>query len=62
MKKENTSIISSAQKIEKKCRTCKYHDDFSWACFNGDSDERGDFTDNEMHCEHWKNKGETGSK
>lgn len=52
----------SSQIIEKKCLNCKYHDDYSWACFNGDSDERGDFTDNEMHCEHWENKGEVSSK
>lgn len=25
------------------CSDCKYHDDFSWVCFNGDSPHRGDF-------------------
>ena len=37
-----------------KCKTCKWHDDFS--CSNGLSDEVADFTDNEMHCRHWEAK------
>lgn len=39
-----------------KCKTCKWHDDFSWVCSNGLSDEVADFTDNEMHCRHWEAK------
>lgn len=38
----------------KKCKTCKWHDDFSWACCNGDSDECADFTDNDYVCSHWE--------
>lgn len=39
-----------------KCSFCKYHDDFTWTCSNGDSDERGDFTDDEMSCSHWEKR------
>lgn len=37
------------QKIIKKvkndidCKDCKWHDEFSWACCNGDSEYRADF-------------------
>lgn len=33
-----------------KCKNCKYHDDFSWVCFNGESEHRGDFTDDDDSC------------
>ena len=26
-----------------KCEGCKWHDSFTWVCFNGDSEHRGDF-------------------
>lgn len=25
------------------CKDCKWHDEFSWACCNGDSEHRADF-------------------
>ena len=25
------------------CKDCKWHDEFSWACCNGDSEYRADF-------------------
>ena len=28
---------------ENSCKGCIYHDDFSWACGNGNSEYRGDF-------------------
>ena len=40
--------------MEKCCGTCKWHDDFSWACFNGDSENCADFTDPEDSCECWE--------
>lgn len=43
---------------EKKCETCKYHDDFSWVCFNGLSPDRADFTDNDSCCDEWEKKDE----
>jgi hypothetical protein len=36
------------------CRTCKYHDDFTWACFNGDSIHRADFTNDDFVCDAWE--------
>ena len=41
------------------CRNCKYHDSFSWVCFNGNSPKRADFTDNDDSCEEWENDRET---
>jgi hypothetical protein len=38
----------------KSCKTCKWHDDFSWACFNGDSENRADFTSNDDKCDFWE--------
>lgn len=39
--------------MEQKCKTCKWHDDFSWVCFNGDSENVADFTDNEDSCKEY---------
>lgn len=45
---------------DKSCKTCKWHDDFTWACFNGDSPNRADFTDNDDLCGEWaENDGKT---
>lgn len=41
-----------------KCETCAYHDDFSWVCFNPESKNRADFTDNENTCDRWTNREE----
>lgn len=38
------------------CRTCRYHDDFSWVCFNGDSEYRADFTNPEWSCSKWEKR------
>lgn len=35
---------------KRKCGNCEYHDDFTGACFNSNSDHRADFTDNEFVC------------
>ena len=40
---------------DKCCRTCKYHDDFTWACFNGDSVRKGDYTHADHYvCDEWE--------
>lgn len=39
---------------ERTCKTCKWHDDFSWVCFNGDSPHCADFTDNDSICKQWE--------
>lgn len=36
------------------CEFCKWHDDFSWVCFNPESEKRSDFTDNEDSCTEWE--------
>lgn len=40
------------------CKTCAYHDDWTHACFNPDSDDRADFTDNEHMCKCWTSREE----
>lgn len=38
------------------CKNCKYHDDFSWVCFNPESEKRADFTDNKDSCTEWESR------
>ena len=35
------------------CERCKYFEDFSWVCFNGDSPYCADFTEPEFSCKEW---------
>lgn len=37
-------------------RIAKKHDDFTWVCFNGDSEYCADFTEPECCCEFWEGK------
>lgn len=37
-----------------KCETCAYHDDWTWACFNPEADDRADFTDESHVCDCWE--------
>lgn len=39
---------------EKCCKACKKHDDFTWVCFNGDSEHCADFTEPDCVCEFWE--------
>lgn len=39
---------------KKCCGSCKWHEDFTWACFNGNSPNCADFTDPEDSCECWE--------
>lgn len=32
------------------CKNCKWHDSFTWACCNGDSENCADFMDNDNWC------------
>lgn len=45
-----------AESTAKRCGNCKYWDDFTGVCWNGDSDERADFTDCEFVCKWHKFK------
>lgn len=38
------------------CETCKYHDDWTWVCFNPEAEDRADFTDNEHKCDCWTSR------
>lgn len=44
------------QSAEKNCKSCKWHDEFTWACFNGSSPDRADFTDDMHFCGEWEAK------
>lgn len=39
---------------EKTCGTCMFHNDFSWACCNGDSPYVAEFMDDRNSCGYWK--------
>lgn len=38
------------------CKSCKWHDDFTWVCFNGGSPDAADFTDDAHTCAGWEAK------
>lgn len=50
----SVGFMSEKIKIDLKCRTCKYHDSYSWACCNADSSYVADFTDDEDWCSHYE--------
>lgn len=41
---------------EKRCATCKWHDDFCSACCNSDSEHCADFTLSHEVCEKWEER------
>lgn len=44
--------------LGKSCLSCRWHDGFSWTCYNGLSEYRADFTDPEDSCECWEERTE----
>lgn len=48
--------------MEKECFTCAWHDNFSWVCFNGNSEHRADFTDPEDSCPAWEERKDEDEK
>lgn len=42
--------------MEKTCETCKWWEEFNWACCNGDSEYCADFTEPGHVCECWEEK------
>lgn len=46
---------------KKCCRNCAYHDDFSWVCFNGDSEECAGVTNNDFVCDKWEVKNDSSN-
>lgn len=55
---EMAKLYLDTIKDKKCCKTCRWHDDFSWVCFNPESEKRADFTDNGYCCECWEEKKE----
>lgn len=51
---EMAKLYLDSIKQEKCCATCAYHDDWTWVCFNPDSDDRADFTDETYVCDCWR--------
>ena len=39
---------------EKCCKNFRRHDDFTWVCFNGDSEHCADFTEPDCVCKFWE--------
>lgn len=44
--------------MDKCCKTCKFHDDYTWVCFNPDSIHRADFTNNDYVCDKWESSND----
>lgn len=42
--------IKDCYQPERTCGTCRWHDDFSWVCFNGESPNCADFTNTDDTC------------
>ena len=53
--RENRESIDRCIKAQV-CEFCKWHDDFSWVCFNGESEKRADFTNNDDCCIEWESR------
>ena len=52
-KRRKLHLLGAEAHRKRKCSTCKYHEDFIGACFNGDSENCADFTSDEDTCKHW---------
>lgn len=46
------------KKNEKNCGNCRWHEDFTGACFNGDSPNAADFTSDSESCTEYEQKEE----
>ncbi len=38
------------------CNSCSWHEDFTGACYSGDSDYRANFTDSDFVCDKWEER------
>ena len=45
-------------RMDKRCATCRWYEDFQGVCCNGDSEYRADFTEPEDGCECWEGRNE----
>ena len=46
--------MKNCEKNLRICKNCKWHDNFTGVCFNGDSEYRADFTESKFKCELWE--------
>ena len=53
---EMAKLYLDTIKEKKCCKNCKWHDDFSWVCFNGESEECAGVTNNDFVCDKWEEK------
>lgn len=44
--------------MNKRCATCDWYEDYQGVCFNGDSEWRADFRDDNDKCEKWEERNE----
>lgn len=44
--------------MENVCCTCRWHEGYTWICFNGESPNCADMTDPEATCECWEARTE----
>ena len=49
--RDNILYISENLKC---CKTCRWHEDYTWVCCNGYSPNVADITDNDDCCEEWE--------
>lgn len=49
-------------RTEPSCCSCRWHDAFSWVCFNGLSERRADITDPEDNCKEWEKREDDDRK
>lgn len=48
--------MKKQKRYENQCKTCNYHDDWTWVCFNPESEKRANFTDNGDFCIEWEGR------
>lgn len=41
--------------MKRRCKTCKWYEEFMGVCLNGDSEHCADFTDPDDTCPCWEN-------
>ena len=46
---------------ERTCCTCRWHEGYTWICFNGESPNCANMTDPEDTCECWEVRTEENS-
>lgn len=56
--KERRTEFITAPTMENACCTCRWHEGYTWICFNGESPNCADMTDPENTCECWEARTE----